>query len=89
MGGHRAHRVGDVDVGLAGPERERIVEGDLGRDVAAERVVGRGLVGDDVEVLAAAAQAGSISAALPTSAIDSGSPAAAAARASPSASSGS
>ncbi len=52
VGGHRAHRALDVEVRLGGAQGDRVVQADLGRDVAAERVVGRGLVGDDVEALA-------------------------------------
>jgi hypothetical protein len=50
--GHRAHGAPDVRLGLGGPEHERIVERDLGGDIAVERVVGGGLVRDDIEALA-------------------------------------
>ena len=52
VGGHRSHRALDVDVGLGSPGgRAHRSSADLGRDVARERVVGRRLVGHDVESL--------------------------------------
>ena len=52
VGGHRAARSPLVLVGQGGAQLEGVGERDLGRHVAAERVVGRGLVGDEVEPLA-------------------------------------
>ena len=70
--GHRRHRPADVLVGLGPAEDRGVVERDLRRHVADERVVGRGLVGDGVEPLAGARpRPGSISAALPIRAMDS------------------
>ncbi len=47
--GHRAHRPADVFVGHRPPQLRRIREADLRGHVADERVVGRRLVGHDVE----------------------------------------
>ena len=52
MGGHRGARAALVLRGLGGAQGERVGEGHLGRDVPGERVVGGGLVGDEVEPLA-------------------------------------
>ena len=49
---HRAHRAPQVLVGLRGPQRDGIVQRDLRGNVAGQRIVRRGLVGDDVEPLA-------------------------------------
>ncbi len=56
LGAHRLDGAADVDVGLGRPEGEGVGQGDLGRDVAAEGIVGRRLVGDDVEAFAAAGE---------------------------------
>ena len=52
MGGHRATRPPLVLVGQDAAQLERVGEGHLVGDVAAERVVRRGLVGHEVEALA-------------------------------------
>ena len=62
------------------PERCRLLERHLGRDIAGEGVVSRGLVGDQVERLAARTSAGRTSAAFARSPTESGFLAAAAAR---------
>ena len=49
--GHRAHRPADVFLGHGSPQFRGVLEADLGRDVADERVVGGRLVGHDVEPL--------------------------------------
>ena len=50
--GHGAHRALHVHVRLGDPEHVGVVERDLGRQVARQRVVRGGLVGDHVEPLA-------------------------------------
>ena len=58
VGGHRGGRAADVLVGLVLAQRGGIVERDLRRHVADERVVGGRLVRDDVEPLAGLRPAG-------------------------------
>ena len=53
MVGHRGPRPALVLGRLGRAQQERVGEGHLGRDVAGQRVVGGGLVGDEVEPLAA------------------------------------
>ncbi len=52
VGGHPLDRPALVDLGLGPAQDERVGQRHLGRHVAAERVVGRRLVGHDVEALA-------------------------------------
>ena len=49
MVGHRAHGLGDVHARLPLAQGERIGQRDLGRDIAAERIVRGRLVGHDIE----------------------------------------
>ena len=52
VGGHPFERPALVDLGLRAAEDERVGDGHLRRQVAAERVVGRRLIGHRIEVLA-------------------------------------
>jgi hypothetical protein len=55
---HALHGAANILVRVALTQRLRLRQGDPGRDVAPERIVGRGLVGDHVGDLAAAEKLG-------------------------------